>query len=87
MGTAYSLYRVSFLKFNEEYGHDHKGNVKLIQLAYVVLHKEFFKPTSKTGKIGRFNQSLPTESVQVTLKFHLFILSNIKSTCRIFFHF
>ena len=28
------------------------------KLAYVVLRKEFLKPTSKNGEIGRFNRSL-----------------------------
>ena len=59
------------------------------KLAYVVLHmtvKEFFKPTSKNGEIGRFNRSLLIESFQLTLKFHSFVPSNMKSTWQIFIH-
>ena len=59
------------------------------KLAYVVLHKnvkEFSKSASKNGEIGRFNRSLLIESFQLTLKFHSFIPSNLKSTCRIFTH-
>ena len=33
-----------------------------IKLAFVVLHKNFSKTTSKNGEIGRFNLSLLIES-------------------------
>ena len=37
---------------------------------YKWLSKNFSKPTSKHGEIGRFNRSLLKESFQLTLKCH-----------------
>ena len=53
--------------------------------AYAVLYmtvKEFAKQLGSKSK----QQSLFIESFQLTLNFHSFIPSNMKSTCRIFNH-
>ena len=52
------------------------------KLAHVVLHmavKEFSKPISGNGEIGNFNRPLLIDSFQLTLHFHSFIPSNMKS--------
>ena len=61
-----------------------------LPICNVVLHygcqRIFSKLTSKNGEIGRFNRSLLIDSFYLTLKFHSFIPSNMKSSCRIFIH-
>ena len=52
------------------------------KFAYVVLHMAV-KSTSGNGEIDRFNRALLIESFQLTLKFHSFIPSDMKITCRI----
>ena len=46
---------------------------------YKWLSKNFSKPTSKNGEIGRFSRPLLIESFELTLKVHSFVPSNMKS--------
>ena len=52
---------------------------KFACLALHIAVKEFSKPTSKNGEIGRFNRALIIESFLVTLKFHSLIPSYINN--------